>query len=244
MVSDSVDVTFHDCPLPDGSVPTESSDICELSAHCPQDQLLGVDVRLTPPGDSAACFSAGEQLDLKVQVKDSDGNSQSTTALQWRSADSGVATVSPSGRVTARSSGNAVIEASYRQACKDFSDTVAIPVIDLNGTWNGVETADETACGEGVNTYFQTVTVQQVGNQIRVFWPDALNVSGTKTHCDVTGLGGEREDGGVTLGDGQLEIAADGSSIQGSGSWTWRGTDPDTGQQISCSGTSQYLLTR
>jgi hypothetical protein len=244
MVSDSVDVTFHDCPLPDGGVPTESSDICELSAHCPQDEFLGAEVQLTPPGDSAACFSAGEKLNLEVAVTDGDGNSLNNTAVQWRSADSGVAIVSPAGQLAAVGNGTALVEASYRQSCKDFSDTVAVPVIDLNGTWKGIETADETDCGEGVNTYFQTVTIQQSGNQILIFWPEALNVSGTKSNCNVTGMGGEREDGGISLGSGQMQIAADGSSIQGSGSWTWRGTDPDTGQQISCSGTSQYLLTR
>ena len=243
MVSDSVEVTFHDCPLPDGSVPTESSDICELSAHCPPEEFLGAEVALTPPSGDA-CFSAGEQLTLQARVTDADGNSLSTVGLLWRSADSGVATVSPSGRVTATGGGDAVIEATYRRACKDYSDTATIPVIDLNGVWNGVETADETDCGEGVNTYFASVTVQQTGDQIRAFFPNAVNVRGTKSKCAVGGLGGEREDGGITLGNGNLTIAPDGSSIRGSGSWTWTGTDPDTGQQISCSGTSQYLLTR
>ena len=219
MVSDSVEVTFHDCPQPDGSVPTESSDICELSAHCPQDEFLGAEVELTSPDIGGSCFSVGEQLTLQAQVTDGDGNSLNSTGLQWRSGDSGVATVSPSGRVTATGDGDAAIEATYRRACKDFSDTVTIPVIDLNGTWNGIETADETACGEGVNTYSETVTIQQTGNQIRAFFPNAVNVTGTKSKCEIGGLGGEREDGGISLGSGSMTIAPDGSSIQGSGSW-------------------------
>ena len=135
MLSDSVDVTFHDCTLPDGSPLMETTELCELSAHCSQDEFLGVEVTVVAPvGTLDACFAADEQISLRADVIDGDGNSKNPLATQWRAADPGIASISHSGVVTGRGAGVTEIGATYLQFGKEYADTHPISVIDLDGT--------------------------------------------------------------------------------------------------------------
>ena len=243
MLSDLVEVSYHECELPDGSVPTEVSELCEMSVNCPQDEFLGADVTIVPPQTS--CFLKGDQLTLQANVVDGDGNNLPANAVQWRSAEGSVATVGPNGVLTARGAGDAMVEARYRYLCKDFSDTTQISIGDLSGIWLATEIADERDCDEGVNTYQAVVNITQTGNQVSVSGPPGLNINGSRTSpCGMSLSGSEFEDDGRSFGNGTATIAATGNRIDGSGGWTWRGTDPDTGEQISCSGSSEFTLTR
>ena len=243
MLSDLVEITYQECELPDGSVPTEASELCEMSVNCPQDEFLGAEVTIVSP--EAACFLKGDQLPLQANVVDGDGNDLPALAVQWRSADSGVATISPEGVVTARGAGQAILEARYPRFCKDFADTAQVSIKDLSGPWSVIETADERDCDEGVNTYQATVNIAQAGNQITVSGPAGLNISGNRTQpCSMSLSGSVQEDDGRSFGNGTATIIPGGNAIEASGSWTWRGVDPDTGEQISCSGTSVFSLSR
>ena len=113
---------------------------------------------------------------------------------------------------------------------------------DLNGTWKAVEQADETACGEGVNTYTATVVITQTGNQVSVSGA-GLSISGTRTGCGMSLSGGGPEDEGRTFGSGGATILGE-NAISASGSWTYTEIDPDTGEEYSCSGTSNFMLSR
>lgn len=242
MLSSLVEVTYHECELPDGSVPTEVNDLCEMSVNCPQDEFLGAEVSID--ASTPACFLKGDQLALQASVIDGDGNELPSVGVQWRSASSAVASVSPTGLVTAQGAGQAIVEASYRRFCKDFAATTTIPVGDLNGSWSATEIADERGCEEGINTYQATVTIAQTGNQVQISGPAGLNISGTRNGCGMQLSGSVQEDEGRSFGSGSATINATGNSITASGNWTWQGTDPDTGEMLSCSGTSQFTLTR
>jgi hypothetical protein len=113
----------------------------------------------------------------------------------------------------------------------------------LDGVWSSTEIADETACEEGVNTYTTSVTLTQADSLVLGVWPGGT-ASGVKTQCAITGWGGESEDQGFTYGAGSGTISADGKTINVFTSWTWNGIDEETGQPISCSGTSDLTLTR
>lgn len=242
MLSDLVEVTYHECELPDGSVPTEVSDLCEMSLNCPQDEFLGAEVSIT--SSLPACYLKGDRLALQATVVDGDGNPLPSVGVQWRTADTAIASVSPSGVVTAKAAGQAIVEASYRRYCKDFAATAAIPVVDLVGNWSVLEIADERGCDEGVNTYQATVSLTQSGNQVTFSGPPGLNINGTRNGCGMQLAGSIQEDEGRTFGSGSATIDPEGNSITGSGSWTWRGIDPETGEMLSCSGSSQFTLTR
>jgi len=113
----------------------------------------------------------------------------------------------------------------------------------LDGVWSYTEIADETACDEGVNTYKGKVTIFQGDNLFFGTWPGG-HVDGVKTQCAISGWGGEREDLGFTkYGGGGGTISANGKTINVFASWTWNGKD-ESGQDESCSGTSNIKLTR
>jgi len=113
----------------------------------------------------------------------------------------------------------------------------------LDGVWLAVETADETACEEGVNTYYEFVSIGDVDGVLVVEWGGG-HAGATKTQCAIGGWGGESEDRGVSYGGGGGTVSADGGTINISVGWTWDGIDPDTGEPDSCSGSSNITLTR
>jgi hypothetical protein len=180
---------------------------------------------------------------LKASVSDSEGVLVPAASVSWRSFDQGVATVGINGKVRAVGAGTTVIEAAYSHECKDYSDTVRVRVLDLEGSWRATEVADERACEEGINTYRRSITVSHVGSTV-TFSSAGNTFSGIKEGCVVGGFGTEREDDGVSFGTGGVTIADDGRSMRGSGTWTWKGVDPDTGEQISCDGSSKLTLKR
>jgi len=77
-------------PTPDGSLPLMA-------------------IHITP---NAANLESGQTVQLAASLFDVADNPLSTRALQWTTSDSTVATVSPSGLVTARTIGTAIIAAS------------------------------------------------------------------------------------------------------------------------------------
>jgi hypothetical protein len=241
MLSSLIEITYHECRLPDGSIPTELDDICELSVNCPQEVVLGAEVTITPP--QTACFAKGDTLALEATVVDGNGNELPSTGVQWRSADDGIATVNPDGVLTAKKAGDAIVEAKYRHFCKDFADNTGISIMDLSGTWSVVETADERNCDEGINTYRATINITQSGSAVSIAVP-GLSISGTRAGCSMQLSGGGAEDQGRTFGSGRATIDPSGNSIQASGSWTWTGIDPATGRRESCTGNSTYTVTR
>jgi hypothetical protein len=241
MLAAAVEVTFHECQAEDGGVPTEVSDLCVLSVNCPEDEFLGAEVTIAPP--NTTCLLKGDTLTLQASVVDEDGNDLSSNAVQWRSADRGIATIGPTGIVTAQGTGTAILEARYLRYCKDFSDTTQVSISDLNGPWNVTEVADERDCDEGVNTYHATVLIAQSGGQVNV-QGGGLSITGTRSGCSMNLAGGGAEDEGRTFGSGTATIDPGGNAISASGSWTYKEIDPDTGAEYTCSGTSQFSLSR
>jgi hypothetical protein len=116
-------------------------------------------------------------------------------------------------------------------------------IFSIGGTWFSTEIADETDCEEGINTYQTAVTVSQSNNSITASWPGGF-VTGDKTLCTVSGVGGESEDNGFTYGGGSLTINPNGKLMTGGADWTWAGIDPVTGEFDTCSGSSSFTLTR
>jgi hypothetical protein len=61
---------------------------------------------------TSATLKEGETLDLSVLLRDSDGNTLTGRTVTWSSSNTGVATVSSSGRVSAVKAGSATITAT------------------------------------------------------------------------------------------------------------------------------------
>lgn len=237
-VSDSLRMTYHECTRPDGTVaPSETSEMCDVSPNCTKEQQEKMRFRLEIEQPDSACFAKGERLTLTTVLSDSQGQPQPHGTVTWKSLDTGVASVSSTGLVTARAQGRARIEASYRLGCQSYTDTVELEVIDLNGTWTATEVADEQACGEGVNSYTSTVTVRQSGQTVSIFAAGGSG-NGTKHGCSISGYSFEWEDEGITRGNGSARIASGGNLMEGSGSWTW------SGDGFSCSGSSTMKFRR
>lgn len=109
-------------------------------------------------------------------------------------------------------------------------DTVAF---DLTGTWNVTEAADESDCGEGINTKRYTVTLTQNGNSLRVQTPYGT-FNGRLDGDVATWSGTGSEDGGTLVTNVTATLNAEGTSFTGSETWRW---SDDGGFQ--CSGTSE-----
>ena len=244
VISDEVEVTFHDCTLPDGSpAPTEVHEVCEISPNCNEREKETFGVRFEITEAPQACFARGETLPLEAITLSRGGLELPQRKINWKSRNKRIATVDGNGVVTARDAGRATIEASVNEACRVFTDSIAVEALDLSGSWAVTEVADERDCEEGINTYSASVSISQVGQTISITAPNGT-ATGTKQGCSISGFTRETEDDGVTHGTGSGTIASDGRSIKASGNWTWRGTDPDTGEQISCSGSSDLTFTR
>jgi uncharacterized protein YjdB len=199
-------------------------------------------VEISMPSD--VCFAKGETLRLEATIRDAEGNEKPPQQpITWRSLGEGVATVDTDGLVTALEGGLVTIEASYEEDDEVYIGSTLIQVLDLNGAWDGTEVANETACDEGINTYRRTVVVTHSGDTVGFGWSGG-SASGTKSGCTIGGYFGESEDGGTTYGGGSLSIFPAAPSMSGSVSWTWNGTDPVTGEPISCSGSSQLTARR
>jgi hypothetical protein len=113
---------------------------------------------------------------------------------------------------------------------EDDGDPVAF---DLTGTWRVTEVADESDCGEGVNTKQYTVTLTQNGNSLSVQTPYG-NFNGRLDGQVATWSGTGSEDGGTLVTRVAATLNAEGTSFTGSETWRWSG---DGGFQ--CSGTSE-----
>ncbi len=122
---------------------------------------------------------------------------------------------------------------------------VPFPVESLAGVWSVTEIADETDCGEGINTYTYTLDITQSGSRITGTLPFFGRVTGRISGCTVTGFGIERlDDFGDTYGEGELTISQDGNTMTGHADWVWVAIDPDPGEIDTCSGSSTFTLTR
>ena len=113
----------------------------------------------------------------------------------------------------------------------------------LSGKWSATEVADESDCGDGVNTYSALVTLTQSGNSISASWSSG-SATMSKSQCAISGFAGENEDLGHSYGSGSGTISGDGNSIIINAGWDWLGIDPDTGEPDSCSGISTFFIER
>ncbi len=238
MVADDLRITFHECTLPGGgSAPTETYEACQISPNCSQAERQRFKYTLEIKRPDVSCFAKGETMRLRTVVRDSRGEVQEHVAVTWRSLNPRVAEVGKNGVVRALRGGQARIEASYRRACQVFSDVVKVDIMDISGAWTAKEVADETSCGEGINTYRSAVRITKSGDTVSIKGSNG-SASATKRGCSLSGYSFEYEDEGVTRGSGSATIAGSGKTISGSGSWTWSdGAD-------SCSGTSKLTFTR
>jgi hypothetical protein len=117
---------------------------------------------------------------------------------------------------------------------EDDGDSGDDPVaFDLTGTWRVTEVADESDCGEGVNTKRYTVTLAQNGNSLRVQTPYGT-FNGRLDGQVATWSGTGSEDGGTLVTSVTATLNAEGTRFTGSETWRWSG---DNGFQ--CSGTSE-----
>jgi len=242
MIIDNLNITYHECTLPNGKpAPAQKHGMCEVSPNCPEDKKLGYDVKIKKP--SVNCFAKGESMVVTASVTDAEGNLVPNANVSWRIADQRAATVDLDGKVIAKGEGETRLEATYTGQCKDYVDAVPLRVLDLNGRWTGQEEADETDCEEGVNVYTRNVSVTHTGTRVVMKWGGG-SVSGRKTGCAIAGSGTESEDDGISYSGGRVSISPDGSSMTGYANWKWKGTDPDTGETDSCSGSSRLMLSR
>ncbi len=117
---------------------------------------------------------------------------------------------------------------------EDDGDSGDDPVaFDLTGTWRVTEVADESDCGEGVNTKRYTVTLAQNDNSLRVQTPYGT-FNGRLDGQEATWSGTGSEDGGTLVTSVTATLNAEGTRFTGSETWRWSG---DNGFQ--CSGTSE-----
>lgn len=241
ILSDNVVVTYLECKLPDGRLALpEVNSMCEISPNCPEGTIVEV---LGPPAvdivmPEASCFAKGETLMLEAIIKGKECNEwplQGTVA--WKSLNEGVATVDNTGLITAKAGGLVTIEASYEENGEVYTDSASVQVLDLDGSWQITEVADERACDEGINTYDLAAELVHTGDVVSFVFPGG-HASGTKTGCTISGYSGEFEDAGFTYGDGTVIIAPDGKTITGSASWGW------SDGEFSCSGTSELTAQR
>ncbi|MEJ2641822.1 MAG: hypothetical protein P8010_19830, partial [Desulfosarcinaceae bacterium] len=120
-------------------------------------------------------------------------------------------------------------------------DGDASDVLDVSGSWNVTEVADESDCGQGINTKHYTVTIAQTGTTFTVQTPYGTlrgNLSGSAG----TWSGRGSEDGGTLQTSGRVTFSDDGNGY-GNGysaqeTWTW-----DDGS-FYCSGTSDLSGSR
>jgi uncharacterized protein YjdB len=199
-------------------------------------------VEVTMPATS--CFSKGETLALEAIIKDAQGNGWPRQGpVTWKSLSEGIAGVDSNGLVTARGRGLVTVVASYEEAGEVYTGSILIEVLDLNGLWDVTEVADERNCGDGINTYSRLVDVEHTGDVVRFGWTEG-SARGTKNGCTIVGFGSEREDDGRSYGGDQLTIFSGGRTITGFTYWDWTGVDPDTGERLSCSGSSDFTARR
>ncbi len=159
----------------------------------PDGLLPLVAINVTP---NAANLEAGQTVQLAATLFDIADNVLATRPLQWTTSDSAVATVSPSGRVSARAIGTAIIAAS--------SDTIrgatAIAVtfapdsdilVSFAAPVAGVTVGDTLKVEVAVRTVAQTDSVwaQLGGQRTRLtFGPIGTRASGWSTTLNLSTL--------------------------------------------------------
>lgn len=106
--------------------------------------------------------------------------------------------------------------------------------LDLSGVWNVTEIADETNCGEGINTKQYTVTLTQNGTAVEAQTPYGT-FDGRINGLVVTWSGMGSEDGGTldTHINATMTFNAEGTSFTGTETWRW------SDGSFECSGTSE-----
>jgi hypothetical protein len=120
-------------------------------------------------------------------------------------------------------------------------DGDASDVLDVSGSWNVTEVADESDCGQGINTKHYTVTIAQTGTTFTVQTPYGT-LRGSLNGSVGTWSGRGSEDGGTLQTSGSVTFSEDGNgygvSYSAIETWTW-----DDGA-FYCSGTSELSGSR
>ena len=120
---------------------------------------------------------------------------------------------------------------------------ISIASLDLTGTWSYVETSGSNNCGDpvGVTLAVETLDISQTGNAITVRVGSQVIATGNLSGTSIVDLPLESgpDDGGFWTETSQtFTVSVDGSTVNGSISWTW------TGGGFTCSGTDSVVLTR
>jgi len=111
ILADSVEITYHNCTLPDGSpVPTEVSQFSEISPNCEEDMTFEIDVH--PATLNFFICEEEEQLTATITGKDADGEiviSPSIFRPKWESANQAVVEINHDGIVKGISEGTTTV---------------------------------------------------------------------------------------------------------------------------------------
>jgi len=97
----------------------------------------GLSVKVTPADDT---LGVGATKAFEATVRDGDGTSVLGLSVNWSSSNSTVASVSPTGIVTALAAGTTAIGASVENWSGGAWLTVSGPPVDINGQWRFAET--------------------------------------------------------------------------------------------------------
>ncbi len=111
---------------------------------------IGGNLSVTGPAQTTSQLTATATLSDK-STKDV------TSQAAWQSLNSGVATVSSSGLLTAVGTGQADIRATYQSVAGTATATVAL--IDLTGTWSGTAT-------DSSGQFIVTLALTQTGGNV------------------------------------------------------------------------------
>ena len=114
-------------------------------------------------------------------------------------------------------------------ACKSPTSPTGDDCENVAGSWSITEVADETDCGEGINTRYYSAVIIQIDCDITVTM-EGVSYDGEVDGHRVEWTGSYPEDGGTTTAT--INLTVSGNTISGTASWTW------SDAYESCSGTS------
>ncbi|MDZ7779913.1 MAG: Ig-like domain-containing protein [Gemmatimonadota bacterium] len=121
---------------------------------------LASSVQVTPT--SAVLTTVGDTARLSAEGQDENGNELAGADVVWQSENHAVATVSPSGLVTARGSGEAVITATVQ-------DVPGLADVTVDRTVGGLRfmvAPSDAVAGEAIDPAVQVEVVDTAGNRV------------------------------------------------------------------------------
>jgi hypothetical protein len=110
--------------------------------------------------------------------------------------------------------------------------------LDLTGSWSWTETIGNNSCEDPQTTETYYINMIQDGSSVDICEEGWGCLPGELNGNSVSWEGSVPEDGGITSGQFNGTVSANGNSITGSGTYGW--TDGD----YSCSGVLTFSATR